>query len=129
MRRRSFVHQSAKVTLGLSAGILSQGSYAQRLEKIDGGKVGFAILGLGNFASYVAPRLKNCKHAKLAALISSDKQKAQAWANSFDIDSSNIYSYHDMDRIADNPNRRNDEQPRFSRVNGSRSHHVLFSQP
>ena len=103
MRRRSFVHQSAKVTLGLSAGILSQGSYAQRLEKIDRGKVGFAILGLGNFASYVAPRLKNCKHAKLAALISSDKQKAQAWANSFDIDSSNIYSYHDMDRIADNP--------------------------
>jgi predicted dehydrogenase len=41
-------------------------------------KIGFAVVGLGNIAqSSVLPAFANCKHAKLVALVSREKEKAE----------------------------------------------------
>ncbi len=68
------------------------------------GVVRYAVVGLGNFASYVLPRIMNCQHAKISALVSSDEQKAKQWAATYGIEAANIYSYQTFRQIADNPN-------------------------
>jgi predicted dehydrogenase len=48
------------------------------------GKVGFAVIGLGNIAqSSVLPAFANCKRAKLVAVVSRDKEKAERLAQKF----------------------------------------------
>lgn len=48
-------------------------------------KVGFAVVGLGNIAqSSVLPAFGNCEHAKLVALVSRDKEKAELLSRKYD---------------------------------------------
>jgi predicted dehydrogenase len=48
------------------------------------GKVGFAVVGLGNIAQgSVLPAFANCKSAKLVAVVSRDKEKAERLAQKF----------------------------------------------
>jgi predicted dehydrogenase len=49
-----------------------------------GGKVGYAVVGLGSIAnSSVLPAFARCKRARLIALVGRDKKKAQALAKKF----------------------------------------------
>ncbi|MEO6316737.1 MAG: Gfo/Idh/MocA family oxidoreductase [Chitinophagaceae bacterium] len=63
------------------------------------GKLGVALLGMGNYASQkLAPALKETRHCYLAGVITSDLSKAV----SYDLKKENIYTYDDFDSIKDN---------------------------
>lgn len=67
-------------------------------------KVGWAVVGLGKFATeQIMPSFADCKRSKLVALVSGDAAKAQRYAQQYNIDSKNIYSYDNYDAVRDNP--------------------------
>src|SRR5215472_1947267 len=67
-----------------------------------GKKVGFAVMGLGTIAQMaVLPAFRHAKHAKLVALVSRDKRKAQRLARKFK--ASAAYSAEELDACLANP--------------------------
>lgn len=65
-------------------------------------RVGVAVVGLGTLTiDEVLPALAQGKQSRLAALVSSDTEKALAAARKYGLDQRNVYSYEDFDRIAD----------------------------
>ena len=67
-------------------------------------KIGWAIVGLGEFATQqIIPAFAQCQSSKLVALVSGSPDKAQKIAQEHSIDSSNIYNYTNYDTIAENP--------------------------
>ncbi|ALD22442.1 Gfo/Idh/MocA family protein [Hymenobacter sp. DG25A] len=67
-------------------------------------KVGFAIVGLGKFATQqMMPAFKDCKHARIAALVSGSPDKAKKLARQYGVEAKNIYNYENFDTIKDNP--------------------------
>ncbi|WBA42297.1 Gfo/Idh/MocA family protein [Hymenobacter canadensis] len=67
-------------------------------------KLGFAIVGLGKFAQQqMMPAFKECKHARITALVSGSPDKARKLAREYGVEEKNIYSYDNFDSIKDNP--------------------------
>jgi predicted dehydrogenase len=67
-------------------------------------KVGWAILGLGSYATrQIMPSFKDCEKSKLVAVISGSPDKARRLAEQYSLPESAVYSYDNMDRIKDNP--------------------------
>ncbi|AIZ64887.1 glucose-fructose oxidoreductase [Hymenobacter sp. DG25B] len=67
-------------------------------------KVGFAIVGLGKFATQqMMPAFKECKHARITALVSGTPDKAKKLARQYGVEAKNVYSYENFDSIKDNP--------------------------
>ena len=67
-------------------------------------RVGFAIVGLGNFAiNQIIPSFADCKKSKLVALVSGDADKANALASQHGLAPGNVYNYDNFDSIRDNP--------------------------
>jgi len=67
-----------------------------------GEKVGFAVIGLGTIAQMaVLPAFRHAKHAKLVALVSRDKRKAQSLVRKFK--ASAAYSVEELDACLANP--------------------------
>ena len=65
-------------------------------------RVGVAVIGLGTLTiDEVLPALAQGKQSRLAALVSSDTDKALAAARKYGLSEKNVYSYEDFDRIAD----------------------------
>jgi predicted dehydrogenase len=66
--------------------------------------VGWAVLGLGGYATYaIMPAFKNCKRSKLVALISGHQDKLDRYGQQYGIDPKSRYLYEQIDAIADNP--------------------------
>jgi predicted dehydrogenase len=69
-----------------------------------GKRIGFAVIGLGRLAlEQILPAFIDCKHARLAALVSGSPEKARAVAAQCGIDEQAVYGYDDIPRLADNP--------------------------
>ncbi len=67
-------------------------------------KVGYAIVGLGSYAlNNIIPQFANCRHSRLAAVVSGDPEKAKRVAGGHRLPARSIYSYETFDRIRDNP--------------------------
>jgi predicted dehydrogenase len=67
-------------------------------------KIGFAIVGLGKYATeQMMPAFKESKHCKITALVSGTPDKAQRLAREYGVDAKSIYSYQSFDSIRDNP--------------------------
>lgn len=67
-------------------------------------KLGYAIVGLGSYATrQIMPRLKECEHAKLVALVSGTPEKLERFGSEYGIPKTHRYSYAEYDRIRDNP--------------------------
>ena len=67
-------------------------------------RVGFALVGLGAYAlNQIAPNLGNTRHAKLTALVSGNRDKANTVADAYGIGRDHVYGYDTFDRIADDP--------------------------
>ena len=67
-------------------------------------KLGYAIVGLGGYGlGQIIPRLAECRHSRLAALVSGDPAKARRVAAEHRIPERSIYSYETFDQIRDNP--------------------------
>jgi predicted dehydrogenase len=69
-----------------------------------GKPVGFALVGLGNLAiNQLMPAFARCRQARLVAFVSGRPEKAKHLAQIYGVDSRNIYSYDNYERIAENP--------------------------
>ena len=67
-------------------------------------KLGYAILGLGYYATQIImPRFAECEHSKLVALVSGTPEKLKTFGEQYGIPESHRYSYETFDKIADNP--------------------------
>jgi predicted dehydrogenase len=94
LTRREFIQGSMAGAAALSFPNLVQ----------DPKPVGFAILGLGGYATnQILPNMKFCKLAKPVALISGTPAKLDKFGAEYGIDPSMRFSYDQMDRIRDIP--------------------------
>ncbi len=66
--------------------------------------VGVALVGLGYYAGHLlAPALQQTRNCHLAGIVTGSPEKVPAWQEKYGIADRNVYSYDDLDRIADNP--------------------------
>ncbi len=67
-------------------------------------KLGYAILGLGSYATrQIMPQFKDCRFARLAALVSGTPEKLRRFGDVYGVPVTHRYNYADFDRIRDNP--------------------------
>jgi glucose-fructose oxidoreductase len=67
-------------------------------------KLGVALLGLGRYASgELAPALQMTKNCELVGAISGHPEKLAAWQKQYNLPEKNLYNYHNMDQMRDNP--------------------------
>ncbi|PNY80825.1 Gfo/Idh/MocA family protein [Deinococcus koreensis] len=67
-------------------------------------RVGFAIVGLGKLSvQELIPAARTSEHAYVAALVSSEEDKGEAFARAFDLSESDVYTYDEFDGLADRP--------------------------
>ncbi len=68
------------------------------------GKVGFAIVGLGQLAiEQILPAFGNSKLAYPAALVSGHPDKANQLASVYGVEAKHVFNYEDFDKIANDP--------------------------
>jgi predicted dehydrogenase len=68
-------------------------------------KLGIALVGLGNYATYqLGPALQQTKDCYLAGLVTGTPAKGRLWAEKYNIPPGNVYSYENFDEIARNKN-------------------------
>ncbi|RDV24897.1 gfo/Idh/MocA family oxidoreductase [Alteromonas aestuariivivens] len=67
-------------------------------------KIGVALLGLGGYSSnLLAPALEHTRYCELRGIVTGSQEKIPRWQARYAIPDTNVYSYDDMHRIADNP--------------------------
>jgi glucose-fructose oxidoreductase len=94
------ISRRGAIGLGLATAAASQIGRAQPRDN----RVGFAVVGLGKLAlGQIVPGFRNCRNAKLTALVSGHPDKANGIAAEQHLPSGSIYNYADFDRIAANP--------------------------
>jgi glucose-fructose oxidoreductase len=96
--RRSFVTTAGSLAVTAPA-VLNAKSVGP------GTKAGLVIVGLGGYAkTSIEPELKNCKHVRLAGVVTGDPNgKGKEWAAAHGFPESSIYTYDTMHKMADNP--------------------------
>jgi predicted dehydrogenase len=68
------------------------------------GKLGVALVGLGNYATgQLAPALLQTENCFLAGIVTGTPSKAESWKTKYNIPSANIYDYTSFDKIKSNP--------------------------
>jgi predicted dehydrogenase len=68
------------------------------------GKLGIALVGLGNYATtQLAPALQRTEHCYLAGIVTGTPSKAEEWKKKYLIPEKNIYNYGTFDSIKGNP--------------------------
>ncbi|MEM6698847.1 MAG: Gfo/Idh/MocA family oxidoreductase, partial [Bacteroidota bacterium] len=72
-------------------------------QSLDQKKLGFALVGLGNYATQqLAPALEQTAHCYLVGIVTGTPQKAKEWKAKYNIPDENIYNYKNFDAIAEN---------------------------
>ncbi|HWL16728.1 MAG TPA: Gfo/Idh/MocA family oxidoreductase [Opitutus sp.] len=67
-------------------------------------KLGIALLGLGGYSTYqLAPALQQTQHCRLAGVVTGTPSKVDFWKKKFGVTDPNVYTYENLERIADNP--------------------------
>ena len=65
-------------------------------------RVGFAIVGIGKLsAEELIPAARTSQHAYIAALVTSEEDKGEAFARAFDLTPDDVYSYDDFEKLAE----------------------------
>jgi predicted dehydrogenase len=104
MKRRNFIQTAALATVGSVTMANTPRTDEVKTDRTNNERmIGYAMLGLGSFASYVAPRIAKSSKSKIVALISGDLVKAKEWALRYNITEKNIYSYDNLEAISKNP--------------------------
>ncbi|MFK8161493.1 MAG: Gfo/Idh/MocA family protein [Lewinella sp.] len=112
--RRKFLRQSVTAATGLvlaptligcgAKNTASATSSAPAAAPEKRNKLGIALLGLGGYAKgQIAPSLQHTKHCYLAGIVTGSPEKIPEWQNKYALKDENVYSYDNMDELADNP--------------------------
>jgi predicted dehydrogenase len=98
--RRSFLAGTVSAAaMAATSSLLPRAARAQSTEPQK--KLGFAIVGIGRLSvNQLLPAFAHCQHARLAALVSGDSDKAKKFASQYQLDEKHIYSYADFEQIA-----------------------------
>ncbi|WP_370651905.1 Gfo/Idh/MocA family protein [Brevundimonas sp.] len=88
--------------LGAAASLAPAPSLAQTA--LPDRRLGYAIVGLGGYADVILPRFAECRHSRLAALVSGSPEKARRYAERYGVSQDGLYTYDSFDQIRDNPN-------------------------
>jgi len=68
------------------------------------GKLGIALVGLGNYATnQLAPALQQTEHCYVAGIVTGTPSKIEKWKSKYSIPHANVYNYQTFDTIKDNP--------------------------
>lgn len=109
--RRAFIQTTSRnlAAVSLSSAL---GGCAQSAPEADqaasaareGRKLGWAIVGLGSYATnQIMPRFAKCEHSRLAAIVSGSPDKAREIAGRYGLPERGIYDYRNFDSIKNNP--------------------------
>jgi glucose-fructose oxidoreductase len=99
--RRTFLEGLLMGTAGLVLGCKLEAR--DILAQNQGRKLGVALLGLGRYATgELGPALRQTNLCELRGVITGHPEKGEKWAAEYNLSKKNIYSYDNMDRIADN---------------------------
>ena len=113
--RRDFLRQLSIGTAAVAAGVALAGnakgqtlpgdSSAPAVPAKNGRKkLGVALLGLGRYATNeLAPALQMTQNCELVGAVSGHPEKLAAWKQQYNLPEKNLYSYHNMEQMADNP--------------------------
>ncbi len=102
--RRDFLRLLSASGLAL-AGSSALPLRAQPFAKPSGRKLGYALLGLGRYSEReLGPALKLTQHCHLAAVITGTPSKAPKWMADYNLKEDSVYTYDNLEKIADNPN-------------------------
>ena len=112
--RRKFLRQSVTVATGLMLAptIIGCGpkstapstSPAPAATPKNDRKLGIALLGLGSYSKgQIAPSLQFTKHCELRGIITGSSEKIPVWQEKYGIKDENVYTYDNLETIADNP--------------------------
>ena len=104
MKRRRFIKQISN-SLGVAAVAGSAPSIFVRsaMAQTRRNSLGFAFVGLGNYATRLASNLEAARHCHIAGVVTGTPEKEKTWAEQYNIPDKNIYNYENFDSIADNP--------------------------
>lgn len=95
--RRTFLKKSS---LLLAASTVS---FPQLFLPSTNKKLGVALVGLGYYSrDLLAPALQLTKHCELRAIVTGSPHKIPAWQSKYGIPDKNVYSYEQMNKIAEN---------------------------
>ena len=94
--------------LSISTATLATGPGLRSLTKVlgqnNGRKLGIALLGLGRYSTnQLGPALRETKLCYLAGVITGHQEKAEKWIADYNLKKQNVYSYENLEHIADNP--------------------------
>lgn len=96
--RRQFLTATAAGTAAWSL----QSGVASSAPDIVGKRVGFAVVGLGEFSmGKMLPNFKHTRHCQPTALVSGSPEKQRRIAEEYGVGATHLYNYDDFDRIAD----------------------------
>ncbi|WP_217895034.1 Gfo/Idh/MocA family protein [Sphingobium sp. Z007] len=88
---------------GVGAGLMLA-SVGSGLSAAPPRKIGYAIVGLGSYATrQIMPNFAGCEHARIVALVSGTPAKLDSYGAQYGVPKTHRYSYADFDRIRDNP--------------------------
>lgn len=90
--------------IGVGGATLGAAAIAAQRRRAGDGKVGYAIVGLGSYATHqIMPQFANCRLSKLTALVSGTPEKLVRFGAQYGVPEQSRYSYATFDRLRDNP--------------------------
>jgi len=92
--RRSLLTMGGVLSLGLTGPARAQSADRQ---------LGYAIVGLGQYADVILPRFADCRHSRVTALVSGSIDKARRYGARYGVPARGLYTYETFDTIRDNP--------------------------
>lgn len=101
--RREFISNATKAGMGLW--VAGNSSLLNGRIKKPEGKLGVALMGLGNFSrESIAPEIASSKYVWFAGVITGDTEgKGKAWAKQYGFPEENIYHYNQIAQLRNNP--------------------------
>src|SRR5437588_10577524 len=78
---------------GVGAAALATGTSGRGQPARPDGKLGIALVGLGNYSTVeLGPALRETQFCRLAGVVTGSPEKGQKWAHDFDFPERNIFS-------------------------------------
>ena len=97
--RRKFIRDSGLITGAMLTVPSLVSGLAQGQQRL-----GVALVGLGNYSTrMLGPALKETGNCYLSGVVTGTPEKAVKWSKEYNLKQGNMYSYHNYDEIADNP--------------------------
>ncbi|MEI7734742.1 MAG: Gfo/Idh/MocA family oxidoreductase [Ferruginibacter sp.] len=103
--RRSFL-QHTGIGAGAAAAAMILPAFipaeAKKTIPYTGKKLNVALVGLGNYATYLAEGIESCQYCTLAGIVTGHPEKAAQWKKKYNLSDKNIYNYQNFDEIVHN---------------------------